>query len=576
MSKKAALRFTQVAILVSFLAIGFVISIKTPLLKGRDELAHFRFTQFIVENDRLPITWDEREEAGYKAEWPPLFHLIVGIVGQGIDTNSPPFVYSRLTENNPRVQLVFGPDNVRFAGALATEDPYQGELLLWYLGRWVTLVTGAIGLIFTYFLIRSEWAGSRWLALGAVTALAFTLSYVRDSSVISYDPLLAIPIVLYLLLLYFTLQNPLVAWYYFGLGLFLGLAGLTKYTPLPAVLVVPVLIIWFAYKYRWKPRSAIWRITLFFLGLLLTFGSWLFYMWFFFNKVAESGWFSGSLYPFLADNLAVGDQTSQWFAGLITDKDLTEATVSTGEASLFAWVFALLVNIFGNQWLAWGFLILFGLALVGLTRQWFGTNQFKRLWVALLIVHFVLFLFFPVLRFLSIGEVNVNTVAGQHVIFPVGAIVILLLLGGLSAWLTTSHLSILFFVIAGLCLSQTLLFTSKLQVTPLPVQAAPLWENEQILATFGEISLINQKYTHNDNTLEVTLFWRAEDFLTEDYYIELLVLDGQNQAQVQWEGQPLQGRYPTRACIQGDRVRDTILVPITGLQEGDYQCICAF
>jgi hypothetical protein len=457
MNNKFLFHFSQIGLLLIFLIIGLFLSVKTPLLKGRDELAHFRFTRFIVENDRLPVSWDERKEAGYKAEWPPLFHLIIGIVGQGLDPNSPPFVNSRLTENNPRVQLVFGPDNIRFARALVTEDPYQGELLLWFVGRWVTLFTGAIGLMVTYLLVRSERADRDWLALSAVAALAFTLSYVRDSSVISYDPLLAIPIVLYLLLLFFTLHNPVVAWYYFGLGLLIGLAGLTKYTPLPAVPVVPVLIIWLAYRHQWPARTTILRIALFSLGLLLTFGSWVLYMWFFFNQVTELGWFSGSLYPFLADNLAVGDQTSHWFAGWVTGGELTDTRVPRGDASFFRWVYALLINIFGNRWFAWGFLILFSLALVGLIHQWFGANQTKRLWIGLLVAHFGLFLFFPILRFISIGEVNTNTVAGQHVIFPAGAIVVLLLLNGLQPWLSTSRSTALFSVIAGLCLLQTVL-----------------------------------------------------------------------------------------------------------------------
>lgn len=570
MSKKIALNFVQIVILIIFLTIGFITSVKAPLLTGRDELAHFRFTRFLVENDHLPVTWEERKEAGYKAEWPPLFHLVVGIVGQGIDTNSPPFVDTRLTENNPRVQLVFGPDNVRFARALVTEEPYQGELLLWYIGRWVTLFTGAIGLIFTYVLIRSEWVEHNWLALSAVATLAFTLSYVRDSSVISYDPLLAIPIVLYLLLLFFTVRNPLITWYYFGLGFLIGLAGLTKYTPLPAVLVVPILINWFAHQHQWTGRTTVFRMILFGFGLFLTFGSWMLYMWFFFNQVTELGWFSGSLYPFLADNLAVGDQTSQWFAGLVIGEELTKTDISRGDASFFIWIFSLLINIFGNQWLAWGFLILFGLALVGLIRQWFGSNQTKRLKVVLLIVHFGLFLLFPVLRFFSVGEVNTNTVAGQHVIFPVGAIVLLLLLIGLDTWLTISHSTILFSVIAGLCLLQTVLFSAKFETIPFPIQSTPLFENEQALAEFGEISLIDYQYEFNRQLLTTTLFWRANQFLAEDYYIELTLLSSQNQPQARWIGQPLNGRYPTRAWIKGDRIRDTISLPVGNLQKGDY------
>ncbi len=255
--------FALIGLLTIFLSAGFIISVKTPLLRGRDELAHFRFIRFIVEHDRLPVTWEEKRQAGYKAEWPPLFHLIVATIGQGIDISAPPFVNSRLTENNPRVQLVFGPDKIKFAQALVTEDPYQGELLLWYLGRWITLITGSIGIALTYLFVRNGGFANIWLGLSATASLAFTVSYIRDSSVISYDPLLAIPIIIYLLLLNYTLQTPTQSWGYIGLGLLMGLAGLTKYTPLPAAFIVPVLIIWLAYQHQWSIRVSLWRIALF-------------------------------------------------------------------------------------------------------------------------------------------------------------------------------------------------------------------------------------------------------------------------------------------------------------------------
>ncbi len=294
-------------------------------------------------------------------------------------------------------------------------------------------------------------------------------------------------------------------------------------------------------------------------------------MWFSFNRVAELGWLNGSLYPYLADNLAVGDQTSRWFAGLFTGDKLGETSAPRGTDSLFTWIFGLLTNIFGSGWLAWGFLILFSLASVGLIRQWFKMSPQKRLWLGLLIAHLGLLLLFPVLRFLSVGHANINTIAGQHVIFPTGAIVVLLLVNGLSAWLTTSRLTALFCIMGGAGLWQSLVLISNLHTTPLPIQAVPLSKNEHIVTIFGDIALIDYEYKLNHQALLTTLYWRAENFLTEDFYIELTLLDDQKQPQARWLGQPLNGRYPTRAWIKGDRIRDTISLPVGGLPAGNYQ-----
>ena len=98
--------------------------------EGPDEVTHFYFTRFVAKYGRLPLTPTEKSAAGYKADVPPLFYLVAGYAGRFIDLNSPPFIKS--TRDNPRLQLVFGPKNVKGWRALNTEDPYRGEVLLWY------------------------------------------------------------------------------------------------------------------------------------------------------------------------------------------------------------------------------------------------------------------------------------------------------------------------------------------------------------------------------------------------------------------------------------------------------------
>ena len=204
-SSRLLLHLAQIGILTIFLVLGYTFSLNKPLASGRDELANFNFIRFVAKYGRPPITWPERSEADYKSEWPPLFYLLVGWAGQGIDLDSPPFI--KTAQDNPRVQLVFGPDHIKSGWArraIATEDPYQSEVLLWYLGRWAALLSATLGIVVTYWLIRTVHPATPWLALGAASWLAFTPKYLDLSGVICYETLLTVPLVLYLLLLFYT------------------------------------------------------------------------------------------------------------------------------------------------------------------------------------------------------------------------------------------------------------------------------------------------------------------------------------------------------------------------------------
>jgi 4-amino-4-deoxy-L-arabinose transferase-like glycosyltransferase len=555
----------QAALVLLFLWLGFTVSVRAPLLRGRDELAHFRFIRFIAQHGRLPVTWAEREAADYKAEWPPLFHLLAGLAGQGIDLESPPFIEIRLTENNPRTQLVFRSGSGQI---VMTEDPYQGEILLWYLGRWLTVLSGLLGAATTYWLVRTVYPANTWLALSGAAFLALIPNYVRISGLISYDPLLAGPLAIFLLLLFRTVHAPNQNWRYLTLGLLMGVAGLVKYTPLLAAPIIFVLVGWLAYRHKWTWPTILWRLVLFGLGVTATFGSWLLYTEIYFNQIAEQGWVAGLLHPFVAGNLAVGDQTSQWFVGLITT---SESSQVVGDASFWQWLWVLVGNIWEQAWLGWLFVGMLGVALSGVVYRWPCMHDTERLWTVLLGGYSGLIFVLPALRFFTTGQINTNTVAGQHVVFPLGPAIVLLLLQGLQVWLKLAHLTGILVVVIGLSLWQDGALIARLNSSPLPVQSVPLKEEPaQPLVVFGQISLVKYDYLAEAQALRTVLYWRAEAFLEQDYEVELTLFDADDKPQAQWLGHPVGGLYPTRAWTAGDRVRDVIEMPLAGLPAGEY------
>ncbi len=558
-----------------FLALGFVYSITAPYAAGPDEVAHFQFIRFVARHHRPPLTEAERTEAGYKSDLPPLFHLLVGLAGGSIDLTRPPFI--KVTHDNPRLQLVVGLENVLAWRAINTEDPYRSEVLLWYLARWGALAGAAFTLAVTCGLLRSFFPDASWVALGGTAVLAFIPTYVQVSGVISYEPLAGVLMAGYFWVLFHTasvgqaaglsgetVQNRARPWPYLALGLLLGLACLTRQTIWPLLLVLPLSIAWPA-----RRQGGMWsKLGLAGLGLSLTFGLWLLYMLVYFNQIDRLGWVAGLLQPFL-----VGDgsgKTSLQIAGLITGGQVgLAAGGSAAGDSLLQWAWAFFKRVWGGGWMAWILLGLWLPALAGLAYQWRRMEQAKQRWLLLLGCHLLALISLPFVRFWFSGQAS--TAFGQHLLFPAGAVLILLLVWGLSAWLKPAYVAVVLFLAAGGYLVQTTAGLAAEYRPPWPVQTVPLAGGERVLAVFDPVALLGYSFRADDQALSVTLQWRTESQAAEDYRLELTLLDSAGQAVSRWLGQPLNGRYPTRAWLPGDRVRTAVSLPIAGLPAGEYR-----
>jgi 4-amino-4-deoxy-L-arabinose transferase-like glycosyltransferase len=562
-SSKTSLRLAQIGLVVIFLTLGVVVSLTAS--QGPDEVAHYYFNRFVAKYGRLPINTDERLEAGYKADLPPLFYLIAGTVGRSVDLDSPPHL--KTNKDSPRLQLVTGHNNITGWRMIKTEDPYRGEVLLWYLGRWVTLFCGLTGLVVTYILIRATQPGLPWLTLSAVAVLAFLPTYGYISGITSYEPLTGLFMALYFLLLFYVVKYPTPSWLYFGLGLLLGLAASARQTIWALLPIAPVIVIWLAYRQYWMWRAIGRHLALLGLGLILTFGVWALYVAVYFNRITELGWFQGLLSPVL-----IGDgsgKTSLQIAGMMTGGELGLNNFSRQSDTFLQWIWHFFSGIWGQGWLGWLLMGVWGLALAGLIRQWRRETTTTRLWIFLLVTHIIFLLFFPFLRFVFSGQAS--TAMSQHILFPAAAAMMVLFISGLRAWLTPKHLTAFLFVLAAVYLGQSIRAIPHRYDVIWPIQTLPLSSDEQTLATFDTISLLEYDYVADSQTLDVTLLWRSEALSSEDYQVELTLVDSLGQSQARWIGQPLNGRYPTRAWLPEDRIRDEIHLPIAGLISDDYQ-----
>lgn len=567
MSRKPSISLLPIFALIVFTAIFLALTVRVSFFasEGPDEVAHFYFDRFIAKYGRLPLTNEERSEAGYKADLPPLFYLLAGLTAQQLDLESGPRI--RTTRNNPRLQLVAGLDNVKAWRMIKTEDPLQGEILLWYWGRWLTILTGLACLVATFVLLRRLFPDQLWLAVAGVALLGFLPGYIYISGITSYEPLAGFLMTLFLLLLLHTIRHPARSWSYLGLGLLLGLAALTRHTPWPVLPLVPLLIIWLAVRQGWSWSAMLGRIALFAVGVLVTFGSWVLYITLYFNRIDELGWFQGILSP-----LFIGDgsgTTSQQIASVITGGELGINDFAPQSDSFWQWLWISFSQVWGADWLGGVMLVVWVVAMMGLIRRWPRENDSTRWWIVLLLIYIPLLMALPFLRFVFSG--NASSMMGQHILFTAGAAMVVLLIYGLTAWSprSTYVTAGVLLVLAGLYLGRSVDDTFRRSKTTFPVQTVAM-ADEQPLATFDTITLLDYAVETDKQLLTVTLHWRAEANSPEDYRWVISLLNDEGQPQRRWIGQPLNGRYPTRAWLPGDRVRDMVVLPVVDLPPDDY------
>ncbi len=567
---------TRLSVLLAFLLLAFLSARLLPFSYGSDEVAHFHFARFIADTQHLPRSSTDQDEANYKSDLPPLFYVIAGLSGRWIPFDSPPFV--KITGHNPRLQLIVGLENLKAWRAFNTEDPLRGEVLLWYWFRWVTVVSSFINLLLILCLMRIALAAERWQNLAVVGLLAFTPTYLITSSVISYEPLLAVWLNGYLWMSYHLLKNPHRTLLYFGVGLLLGLACLTKYTPLPLIAVWPGFILWGYWRHRWGVGRAVSRLTLFGLGFGLTFGLWMAHTVWYFNQIDGRGWLYGLAAPFLSSDGS--DTTSLRLINLLSGGQFGLAEGNGGD-SLLDWGAYLFWTMWGNEWLA-GIMLLFSLVVaLRLILLWTQFDRPTQTWLLWLLSHLALLLTLPLLRFGMTQQAA--TGPGHHLLFPASGIIVLLFGYGLTAqgiafntvrvrWLSMWKQTALTIVslLALTALGATGYRLHRDQATPLPLQTVPLPAETEI-AHFDGVTLIQHSFTRTAESLVLTLWWRANSFLEDDYRFEVALLDQAGQPRSGWAGQPLNGRYPTRAWFPQDRLRTELHLPLLGLSAGTYQ-----
>jgi 4-amino-4-deoxy-L-arabinose transferase-like glycosyltransferase len=616
-----------------YLILAISYSVVVPIGRGADEWAHYWYAQFIAQHGRLPANPAEREAAGYKSDWPPLYHLITaGLTGWAETAGPPTFKYR---QNNIRRQLIPSQGS---EAILHTEDelfPWQQEILVWHLGRFLSIAFSLTTLVITYFIALEVFSNLQSpisnyppsLALIAVAILAFNPRFLFTGMLFNYDSLTLLLASLFLWLVIRVAEGYYPKRGFFGLGALTGLALLTKYLAalLPSMIVFAALVLMTKASEAGKTAQRKFLITDYALRItphlrqaalafLFVITWWFGYLLFNFNEIETYGPLLGTLAPLLRGDGS--DRTVEELFAFLGGGQIDQP-VYIDKPSRTTWqiMAELPLTFWGNPIsrpypLTWFVSLMTGVtiaAMVGLVITWRratlagASSQTKtipslspRQILGLLLLYCLLPVPFMVIRLFGARD-PLEAVQGRHILFLAGpAVAILITWGSYQLSIINYQLSIIklrithyalrftFYILLSLLLTGAiaqLIFMQQTYPPPLPVRtttylAKPRKTVAQSVTLEGGAQLIDYhiSLTEAGEALQVTLIWQGgANPVPEDYQMELALVDRQGETLAGWRAYQTQARYPTRAWEADDIIHDEGWLPLAGLPAGDYE-----
>jgi len=166
-------RLLPALIIAGFLIIAFAFSLRVPPFETPDEVNHFGFARNIAQGNGLPVQaatptgpWE------HEGSQPPLYYLITGALTHRIDQSD----FPALARRNPHANIgnPLYPGNKNFMLFSGANHPLHGTNLALHVGRWFSILLGALSLWLTLLTARLVFGGRdprALLALGVAAAI---------------------------------------------------------------------------------------------------------------------------------------------------------------------------------------------------------------------------------------------------------------------------------------------------------------------------------------------------------------------------------------------------------------------
>ncbi|HEX7594652.1 MAG TPA: glycosyltransferase family 39 protein, partial [Anaerolineae bacterium] len=454
----------------------------------------------------------------------------------------------------------------------AEQFPWHNTALAVHLIRFLSILFSALTVVFTYFFALEIKPNDKTLAAVSAALVAFNPMFIFISASVNNDNLAVMLASLALLLLARLITRGATLPRFIVLGIVLGFAALSKVSDLGLLVVAAVVfsyLLWRAWKMRGGDTPAPPHPHTPALPLGVVTGSLLCAA----IVVAIAGWWYVRNWLLYADPLAF----NVWVA--IAGGRPTPATLATllGEFQGFRisfWGNFGGVNIIAPDWVyvvldLFTVLAAIGL-LVGLARRALPRLlALPGFWLALILVSL---LRWTLLTFASQGRL----------IFPAISAVAILIAYGLSQFqisdfrfqisrfrfpnLPFAHLSFVIFLFTFSALAPfTLIAPAYALPARLPSDASV--PNQTHITFDDQAELVGyalpQKSVAPGDELPITIYWRANARIAEDFSVYIRLFDMTDQIVGRWEAFPGGGLYPTRLWQPGEIIVDNYRVPVS-------------
>ena len=543
------------ALVAIFVVLGTVYNVCTPLFEAPDELFHYPFVRHLAQGGGLPVQ-DPANPGPWHQEGgqPPLYYVLAGLVTHWVPSDD----FPEIVQLNPHadVGVIRSGGSPNIVVHTPRESwPYRGAVLAVHLARELSVLLGALTVLFTHLLAREVVPDRPLLALGAAALVGFNPMLLFITAAVSNDSLAAAACAVTLWLLVRRLRQEPEPWRWAAVGVVLGVGGLAKVSALGLWPLAVVVLAWVSWRRRsWGDFLRCGAVMLAVAGAIA--GWWYYRNWRLYrdplgwvNFLALMGRRSGALTPQVLLSELPGLIRSYW--GVF-------GWFSVGAPD---WYYALFGTIAAA---GFGGLIV-GAGRMGLHRQWINGDRLPALATVVVWVGAV-----------GVGLVRWSSLIPSfqgRLLFPAASAMALLLVLGLGSWLR-GRLREVPVLAVGAVMAGVAVWVPFGIIRP--AYAPPRLLTEAELAAVPErldlevgegMELVGYRLDTREvrpgDDLAVTLYWRARAPMEHNYSVFVHLL-GENELIVgQGDSYPGRGLFPTTVWKPSDAIADTYIVPVS-------------
>ncbi|MHB9032636.1 MAG: glycosyltransferase family 39 protein [Anaerolineae bacterium] len=538
-------------ILVMYLVIAVIYSITTPSFEASDELWHYPFIKRLADGQGLPVQLaDQIGPWRQEGSQPPLYYALGALITWPVNTSD----MATVRWLNPHADIGI-PKADRNANMVihtsAERFPYYGTLLALHLVRWLSVLMGAVTVIAAYLLAKQIF-NDELLALTTAAVTAFNAMYLFITASVNNDALV-IPlsaIALWIMVRFIAGRPSVVQW--FGLGIILGLACLTKASALALTLAAAITAIVVAVRYR-SIDDFLYAGVALLIPVLAIAGWWYWRNWHLYRDPLGFNAFLaivGPRYPVPTLRQLAGE-----WKGFV----------------MSYWGFFGGVNVAAPGWFYWtcSLLALFGFAAAPLYLVRQAKNQAlstRRLWQLGLTLLLTLIVLIALVRW------TLLTVASQgRLMFPViTAISLWIAMGWVGLFRNRLRLAIPLAASGFMAISAAMIPFIVIQPAYAPPKLAAVGSlnpDYKLDVNYNnQIRLIGYDLNIKDispgDVVSVTLYWESLAAISEDYTVFVHLLNQDDLIVGQRDRYPGQGTFPTSLWQPGTAFSDTFYIPV--------------